>query len=115
MPSHDYTTWTDAELNRAVAERMGIEGKEQPPIIEMMEGVKVWPPDFLHDWNAFGRLWEWIVGHEYNVFVEMGHTLRGPHIAVRVDDRTIVGDMRRGLVVAFLAATDDAEWRRRNE
>lgn len=96
----EYTNLTDAEINRLVAERMGLEsisGLENAAdgLKEMQGNV----PDFLHDWQAFGRLWEH--GEEN---VEGWPAL--------VNDALIdwaaheVESFRRALALAYLQATE---------
>lgn len=62
---------TDAEINRRVAETMGLLKRPvvameaicvpgQPVMNLRTEGPVPAPPDFIHDWQAFGRLVEHI-------------------------------------------------------
>lgn len=79
----DLAKLSDQEVNRRVAEAMGwtrhaYKDADPKEVFCLSGGEWYWqvpgetggrcerceadaPPDFLHDWEAFGRLWEWLL------------------------------------------------------
>lgn len=135
---------TDAEINRAVAERMGYKRWTPQPMCKDHEDAMLaeeaerndvllgkwyevsrdttkvrigekggdWSVfDPLHDWQAFGRLWEWIEGKEFGARISVIVAHRAHSVIVDrgngkpVGDQTALGP-RRALALAFLEATE---------
>lgn len=106
---------TDAEINRAVAEAMGYQVGEHTkgcyglfdPSHKYIAEIL---PDFVHDWQAFGRLWEHIQDQGWKIEAGWVFTAACANIQKHKGGKYAEGNdlhnIRRALALAYLESVD---------